>query len=340
MVESMLLQRHEPVMFIYFRIFLSYITLVLFASAAPEDHLIGGIPSCKESIQVVECIGYIAGYSPVTRNPAWVAYKLSGAPVHTTTKRPRRFLDDPRVTGEVQHDDYSHSGYERGHLASNGVIGSYFGAAAQRETFYMTNIIPQTAQLNRGTAWRHIEQLEMGMGVAFRDVWIITGPVETDLANITEGGVSIPEGSFKIIADIDEISNALRVQAFLFSQDPKNNNLRDYLVSVDRVEKLTGLDFFPDFSGREDDIESVPSASLWITSADAYYSDRPTASVNFGAAGSKEVQPVNSSGDYWISSTGKTHRNGCRYYGKGNGRNDNKASGNNCKICGGADISY
>lgn len=43
-----------------------------------------------------------------------------------------------------------------------------------------------------------------------------------------------------------------------------------------------------------------------------------------------------SQGDYWISSTGKTHRHGCRYYGKGNGKYSSKASGNNCKVCGGA----
>ena len=42
------------------------------------------------------------------------------------------------------------------------------------------------------------------------------------------------------------------------------------------------------------------------------------------------------SGRYWISFTGKTHRQGCRYYGKGNGSYKTRPSGNNCKICGGA----
>lgn len=45
----------------------------------------------------------------------------------------------------------------------------------------------------------------------------------------------------------------------------------------------------------------------------------------------------NSSGDYWISSTGKTHREGCRYYGKGNGKYVKKGSGNDCKVCGGVE---
>ncbi len=41
------------------------------------------------------------------------------------------------------------------------------------------------------------------------------------------------------------------------------------------------------------------------------------------------------SGDFWISSTGKTHVPGCRYYGQGNGEFADRPSGNDCKICGG-----
>lgn len=43
------------------------------------------------------------------------------------------------------------------------------------------------------------------------------------------------------------------------------------------------------------------------------------------------------SGDLWISSTGKTHAKGCRYYGKGNGRHAPKGSGDNCKIYSGTE---
>jgi hypothetical protein len=39
---------------------------------------------------------------------------------------------------------------------------------------------------------------------------------------------------------------------------------------------------------------------------------------------------------YWISSTGKTHREGCRYYGRGAGKWAVEGSGANCKVCGGA----
>lgn len=47
------------------------------------------------------------------------------------------------------------------------------------------------------------------------------------------------------------------------------------------------------------------------------------------------TDPSTGSGNYWISSTGKTHEKGCRYYGDGSGRFAKKGSGNNCKVCGG-----
>jgi hypothetical protein len=199
----------------------------------------------------------------------------------------------------------------------------------------MTNIIPQTPKLNRGGVWRQIERLEMGMGAAFRDAWVITGPIETDHTNSLAGDVSIPEGSFKIIADQDESSNALRVQAFVIPQQPQSNDLSAYSVSVDRVEELTGLDFFPNLAGSFEDLESVRPASVWIASAGGYSSYNSAISSSSKATSSSGVQPANSSGSYWISSTGKTHRKGCRYYGKGNG-SFGVASSVNCKICGGA----
>ena len=309
--------------------FIPYLACALLTAAAPEDHIICGIPQIAEDVQVVERIGYLVGYSPKTGNPAWVAYRLHGAPAYRTAQRPSRFLDDPSVHGEPQHDDYTHSGYDRGHLASNAVIGSYFGPTAQRETFYMTNIIPQAPQLNRRGVWRQIEQLEMGMGAAFQEVWVITGAIDTDHSNRMPSGVSIPEGSFKIIVDQQPGNQALRVAAFVFPQDPQSNDLSGYVVSVDRIEQLTGLDFFPSLPVSFETVERARPRALWIAAAGTERGDR------YARAGAAKDQSSETNGRFWISSTGKTHREVCRYYASGNG-SYGSASGVNCKFCGGA----
>ena len=51
--------------------------------------------------------------------------------------------------------------------------------------------------------------------------------------------------------------------------------------------------------------------------------------------GSGPTSSITGKGDFWISSTGKTHRQDCRYYGRGNGRYSKKPSGIDCKICSG-----
>ena len=152
-------------------------------------------------------------------------------PRFTPDKRPSRFSEDPKVRGEPSHNDYTGSGYDRGHLASNHVIGSFFGPQAQLESFMTTHIIPQTPSLNRGGVWHELERLEMGLGRAFGTVWIITGPVETSLANQLSFGVSLPEGCFKIFAD--QTSNGWRLSAFLFTQNSRGGTLHTYAVPVD-----------------------------------------------------------------------------------------------------------
>lgn len=50
----------------------------------------------------------------------------------------------------------------------------------------------------------------------------------------------------------------------------------------------------------------------------------------------KQIKTQAEEGQYWISSTGKTHNSSCRYYRTCKGHASDKGSGNNCKICGGA----
>jgi endonuclease G len=302
-------------------------------TAAPADHVLGAVPVSDGNTILRETTGFLIGYDPDTRNPEWVAYRLTGSPAFTPGERPSRFSDDPLIAREPSHDDYTRSGYDRGHLASNHVIGSYFGSRAQRESFLMTNIIPQKPGLNRGGAWRELERLEMGMGSAFGTAWIITGPVETHHSNRMPSGVSIPEGSFKIIAD--QTSAGWRLAPFLFPQGGSQSPLAAFVVPVDRIESLTGIDFFPGAGEAWERLESLTPTVGWLLAAKSgsspsYRHQPKTVSPPQSppAAGAQER--------YWISSTGKTHRQGCRYYGKGNGAYATRPSGNDCKICGGA----
>ena len=84
-----------------------------------EVHCYAGAPK-KEGLRLLHTAGYTVGYDSNRRLPAWVAYPLSVNQVATeTTKRPSRFSSDTRVGNPVRHDDYTHSGFDRGHMAPN-----------------------------------------------------------------------------------------------------------------------------------------------------------------------------------------------------------------------------
>ena len=202
-------------------------------------------------ITVLTNQAYIAGYCEKRKNPAWVSYQVFKLANAESPPRPSRFTVDTRTTSRIRHDDYTRSGYDRGHMAPNYAIGSRYGATAQRETFFMSNIVPQKPDLNR-RIWRLLEErIAKEYAMSFEKVWIITGPVYDEKKETLDSEVEIPDAFFKII--IDEVSGKPRVLAFMIDQGVTGSErFSQFLASVDYIEGETGLDFL---SGIEDELE-------------------------------------------------------------------------------------
>lgn len=231
------------------------------------SRVFGGFPSqglqLFGRVRVLENIGYTAGYSDAMRNPLWVAYRLFDVPRLSSGSRASRFSTDQRTRAKVRHDDYTHSGYDRGHMAPNHGIATRYGAGAQKETFLMSNIVPQNPMVNRHL-WKDLEhRVSDRYGRYFGEVWVVTGPVFQPPVEKLPSGVPIPSHYYKIIAD--EKDGELRVLAFLVEQRcPPYTRIKTRLVSVDVIEELTGLDFFPDLpEAVQTDLESRPATRLW-----------------------------------------------------------------------------
>ena len=206
---------------------------------------------------------YLTGFCEQRKAPAWVSYRVFKLDHPDSPPRPSRFLVDDRTLAKVSQDDYTRSGYDRGHMAPNYAIGSRYGAAAQRETFLMSNIVPQKPTLNR-TVWRLLEErVAKEYAMSFEEVWIITGPVYDEHKEVLKSGVEIPDAFFKII--VDEVSGKPRVLAFVISQNVTGSDrFSQFLTSVDEVEKETGLDFLAELDdGLEDEIEAANAADVW-----------------------------------------------------------------------------
>lgn len=161
------------------------------------------------------------------------------------SKYPFTADDTPLLTEKVTSSDYSYSGYDRGHLSP--AADNEHSHEAMKDCMEMTNIIPQTPELNRGP-WKTLE--EKCRSWCKRDgstVYIVAGPIYSDTAEVKFIGgkrkIQVPDKCFKVVL----IAKRRHEKAMGWIMENNNSPEPDYQryrVSVDSVEKLTGYDFF------------------------------------------------------------------------------------------------
>lgn len=224
-----------------------------------DSYVYAGVPrltSYSEPLNWVHVItnpGFMVGYSELRRNPLWVAYVLRPLSDRKRLSRPGHFSADWRTLMRVEHEDYSHSGYDRGHLAPNFAISQLYGRDAQLATFRMSNIVPQRPRLNQ-ELWQRIEEIEIDhYARRFKELWVITGPLFDDRQAFLASGVEVPDGFYKLMFDIDRHGKP-RVLALRVPQNVKGREpLTDFVTTVDHIEAETGFDFYAQLP---DDIET------------------------------------------------------------------------------------
>ena len=181
-------------------------------------------------------------------------------------ERPSSFKSDVRTAARVTTSEYVRSGYDRGHLAPNYAISVCYGEEAQRETFLLSNIVPQLHALNAGL-WKDMEQRIMKRYVArYGTVWVQLGPVISSPSAKQVGRIPVPTSFRMLISEYDESVGGIRAIAYLVPHEEKwrDVELTRYVVSIRRLEELTGLDFFPKLPKvTQDRLESAPAPRAW-----------------------------------------------------------------------------
>lgn len=217
----------------------------------------------KATEQVIRHEGYTVSYNSDYRLPNWVAYELTGQEAKSNkAQRSNKFVPDPDVKGaSAGNEDYTRTGYDRGHMAPAGDMK--WSLKAMRESFYLSNICPQAPGLNRGR-WNDLEEQCRLWAKENGVLWIATGPLlEKDLERMGKNQVAIPKTFYKVICTI--INNEYKGIGFLFeNRDYDGTPLETLAVSIDQVEKVTGIDFFPALPDSiEKAMECRVDASVW-----------------------------------------------------------------------------
>ena len=181
--------------------------------------------------QILHRKGYTASYNREHKIPNWVAWELTPEKLIERESRTDKFLPDPDLpeSQAVTTDDYKRSGMDRGHMCPAG--DNRWHWKAMQESFYMTNICPQNHNLKHRTIGKKHK-------------------------------ITVPEAFFKVILCTN--SNPPKAIGFIYKNTSGNHPLDTYVNSVDEVERITGIDFFPALPDNvEKQVEAAYNLDLW-----------------------------------------------------------------------------
>ncbi len=216
---------------------------------------------CKNSV-VVTHTGYTLSYNKTWHLADWVAYNLTAMETVPVVKRCNRFVPDPMLAAfTMSTDDYKNSGYDMGHLAA--AADMCYSAATMTESFYLSNIAPQVPGFNRGI-WKRLEEQVRCWSVGCSAVYVVTGPVFTKgMPAIGHGRIAVPASFYKVIADYRE--PGAKGIGFIMPNRNVKEPLQHFAVTIDSVERATGIDFFYQWpGGLQRQIESKVDVKRWI----------------------------------------------------------------------------
>lgn len=207
--------------------------------AAKSKHI--EFPKINDDENVVLHSGYSFVYNEPCEQAKWVGYILTKKETKGLEERGDKFIEDPYVhTGSASNADYSKSGFDRGHLAP--AADMKWSEIAMKESFYFSNMSPQVPSFNRGI-WKKLEEKVRDWAVLYDSVLIVTGPVlNPSLKKIGPSEVCVPQFYYKVIFDFKkEHSKAI---GFILPNAGSSEALSHFAMTVDEVEKVTGIDFF------------------------------------------------------------------------------------------------
>ena len=191
---------------------------------------------------------FMLSYNEQYEQAEWVAYMLKQKHLTNDERKRPYFIEDPKVkTKSADWRNYKGSGYDRGHLCPAG--DRRFSEQAYNETFYTSNISPQDRGFNAGV-WNRLELQIRQWTKKYGTLFVVTGGVLGEgLKEIGEEDVDVPKYFYKIVARGD--GDNLKLIAFLMPGVENKKPLKKFVVSVDEIEKMTGIDFFEKIKNEE-----------------------------------------------------------------------------------------
>jgi len=213
--------------------------------------------------QILQRTGYTTSYNAETRCPNWVAWHLTKGHTYGRNQRSeQKFTEDADVKSPRATDqDYYNSRYDRGHMCPAG--DNKWDATAMQQTFLFTNICPQNHGLNK-YEWNDLEIQCREWAQQYGAIDIVCGPIFDHPHNqktVGRNRVWVPDRFFKVILCRQGTPRAI---GFIFRNEGVKQSMANAVCTVDEIERLTGIDFFPALDDKvERRIEAEARLSDW-----------------------------------------------------------------------------
>lgn len=238
----------------------------------------------------VQILNYALEWDNTKRHANWVAFTFDTTTSADNVKRTDAWSVDPKLPAEmqVQESDHKNDGFDKGHLCAS--EDRVYLKEANEQTFYYSNMSPQLNDFNGGF-WGKLEARVQTWGRStadgvydkvyvtkggtlnkllknFKGTTVNGGTPTTDANGFTIHGLACPEYYFMaVLSQKDDVFHAI---AFLvphkegMTRNPSSDELKEYVVSVDKLVEETGIDFFcnlPDVL--ENEVEAAYNLNDW-----------------------------------------------------------------------------
>ena len=202
---------------------------------------------------------YTLSYSSNDKQAEWVAYSLTPMLINGSQKRASKFKADPLITDPVGPSSYTKSGYDRGHLCP--AADMKLSAVSMNESFYMSNMSPQAPSFNRGI-WSKLEDKVRDWALQKNGVYVVTGPLLNKSCGLVARSITVPCAYYKII--FKQTKEGVEAIAFMLPNAGSSLPLKEFVISIDELEALTGIDFFAALPDKEEEkFESRVLTNNW-----------------------------------------------------------------------------
>ncbi len=238
------------------KIFLFSAGLISAAAMAQQYEL----PATGAREQLVKHTLYALSYNENYELASWAAYQLTPEQAKATGTYKEKYNEDPLVTtGSASTKDYKDAGFIMGQLVPPEDM--FNSIQAVEETFLTSNTVPHKPSFNK-YVWKTMEKLIREWAKEGNTLYIATGPVLKDapFGTFGQNKISIPTRYYKVVMDV----RGERAVGFVMRSNVATGAPKAFAKSVDEVEKITGIDFFPQVSDEiEEKAESDSDFTKW-----------------------------------------------------------------------------